>query len=237
MSNTTPARGRAARAVAEPPGQLPWLLEVVLALIGLDAVGDVVGLLAEGCAHAAADAAVDAAGDAACDAVLALAFALGLHDVPLCGGDGPILAIMARTFAPEAWFYLSGALLATTNAAHANSANSSVQYRAIMNRSKRWVAAGSALSPRRYAMRWWMLPCSQLCSASTTLSTAWPARLNSPRRGRRRGRTGMLFISATRCSAEAKTVAPYSPTWEVEEERLALGARNSEGTLAPSTEL
>src|SRR5438874_9975844 len=172
MFHTTPARGRAARAGAEPPGQLPWLLEVVLALAGLDAVGDVVGLLAEGCARAAADAAVDAAGDAACDAVMALAFALGLHDVPPAAGHGPLLALMARALVPGAWLSFRGALLATTNAAQANSANSSAQYSPIMNRSKRWVAAGSALSPRMYSVRWRMLPCSQLCSDSTTLSTA-----------------------------------------------------------------
>ena len=172
MLNTPRSRGVAARDRAR--AGMPWLVEVAFAVTGLDAVGDMIGFLLEGFGPAARDAAWDAGAGAACDLVAPLALAIGLHDLPIGGADANLVAVMAKGWAGPlvaALCYFVYALLATTNAAHANSANSSAQYSPIMNRSNLPVAAGSALRLRRYCMRWWMLPCSQLCSDSTSPST------------------------------------------------------------------
>jgi hypothetical protein len=158
-----------------PRGQsAPWLLEIVFALSGMEAIGDVVGAVTEGFAPAARDAVVELA----CEVGFGLALALGLNELAVCGYEADALALLAKLWAPHcdrivacalaacalagASVYLNGALLATTKAAQANRANSSVQYSRSMKRSKRPVRAGSALRPRRYSIRWWMLPCSQL---------------------------------------------------------------------------
>lgn len=186
MSHAPLARGvLAARGRAGADGPLPWLVEVSFALSGLDAVGELLGLLTEGLGSAARDAAWDAGAGALCTLVMPFALALGLHDLPLGDVEANLVALVAKAWAPHALAlvpcvvacavaaaYLNGALLATTNAAQANSANSSVQYNPSMNRSNRPVAAGSVLRLRTYCIRWWMLPCSQLCSDSTMPSTA-----------------------------------------------------------------
>jgi hypothetical protein len=169
--------------VGRPRGRLPWPVEVALVLLGVEAAGDLVELLTDGAGAAARDAAWDTGAVAACELATPLALVLGLHDLPIDGCSSGLIALMARAWAAPLrtlvafvvdalMLYLNGVLLATTNAAQANSANSSVQYSPTMNRSKRLVAAGSVLRRRRYCMRWWMLPCSQLCSDSTTPSTA-----------------------------------------------------------------
>jgi hypothetical protein len=169
MFHTPRSRGAAARDRAG--AGMPWLVEVCFAVTGLDAVGDLLGLLLEGAGSAARDAAWDAGAGAACELVAPLALALGLHDLPLGSADANLVAVLAKVWAGPVAGAVTYLLLATTNAAVANSVNSSAQYSPIMNRSNRVVAAGSALRLRRYCMRWWMLPCSQLCSDSTTPST------------------------------------------------------------------
>ena len=154
---------------------MPWLVEVGFAVTGMDAVGDAIGLLTEGVSSAARDAAWDAGACAMCDLVAPLALALGLHDAPLGAAEANLLALLGKAWAAPiagAMIGLLYRLLATTNAAVANRVNSRAQYSPIMNRSNRVGAAGSVLRLRRYCIRWWMLPCNQLCNDSTTPSTA-----------------------------------------------------------------